>query len=736
MIGTTLRQYHITARLGQGGMGEVWKARDTVLERDVALKTLPGADGDAAARKERFFREARAASALNHPNIITVYEINSDQGIDFIAMEFVSGRTLAEILRQAGHLEVAEVQRLGLQMGEAVARAHRAGIVHRDLKPGNIMVTDEGLVKVLDFGLAKVSQAGPEAADAATMAALTMAGTSVGTVGYMSPEQAVGDVVDARSDVFSFGVILYEMLAGRRPFMAPNRLDLLHELHFTEPTPVGTLRPGTPAWMAAVVHRALAKKPAERYADLAELMAAFRSAAGADPGSSSALPLMPAPSGRGRRGRAWLWPVAGAVLVALGAGVWMRGLDGPTPTAPGAAGAAGDAAPSVSELTRQAAALLARQDRDGNVDRAVTLLEQALAIDQNAAVAHAYLSEAYLRKRIGNPDPQWLTMAREAARRSLALNPDLAASHVASGFAHLEAGEHEPAVSAFRKAADLDPAHPQPHNGLGQALAASKQDEAAATAFATAIRLGADDWRPRIGFGQFHFSRARYAEAAAEWEAALRLTPDNALVLRNLGAAYYLLERHDEAASILQRALEVRPDAPVYTNLGTIRFFQGRYADAVDAFEKAVELGANNPLYWGNLGDGYRWAPGRRGEAAAAYRRATDLIAQDLAKRPHDVDLLSRQALYLAKMGGRDEARRALQGLDGDASLTAQMLYRLTVVNELLGDRSGALAALERALKAGYPVADLAREPEFTALRADARYHRLLASAGSGRRPQ
>src|SRR5688572_5769406 len=158
MIGKSLRQYVITGRLGQGGMGEVWLARDTTLERSVALKVLPAGDTDAAIRKERFFREARAASALNHPNIITIYEINSDQGIDFIAMEYVDGRTLGVILHQ-GQLPIDLVQRYASQIAEAVGRAHREGIVHRDLKPGNIMVTNEGLVKVLDFGLAKVLRA-------------------------------------------------------------------------------------------------------------------------------------------------------------------------------------------------------------------------------------------------------------------------------------------------------------------------------------------------------------------------------------------------------------------------------------------------------------------------------------------------------------------------------------------------------------------------------------------------
>jgi serine/threonine protein kinase len=276
MIGRTLRQYTITARLGQGGMGEVWLARDGTLDRDVALKILPAGDPGDPTRKQRFFREARAASALNHPNIITIYEINSDHGIDFIAMEYVEGRTLGAVLHQ-GRTAIDLTQRIAMQIAEAVGRAHRAGIVHRDLKPGNIMITNDGLVKVLDFGLAKVAHQADSAAatDAATQAALTRAGTTVGTLGYMSPEQAIGDPVDARSDVFSFGVILYEMLAGQLPFGGTTLSEVLRELHFSDPPPIEALRPDVPAAMRNIATKALAKKPAARFANMSDVAIAL-----------------------------------------------------------------------------------------------------------------------------------------------------------------------------------------------------------------------------------------------------------------------------------------------------------------------------------------------------------------------------------------------------------------------------------------------------------------------------
>ena len=283
MIGRSLRQYRIAALLGRGGMGEVWKARDTILNRDVALKLLPGGDQESAAHRERLFCEAKTASSLNHPGIVTIYEINADQGVDFIAMEYVSGGTLSELLRHR-RLTVATAVRYAWQIADAVGRAHRAGIVHRDLKPGNIMVSDDNSIKVLDFGLAKTgampSDDRPDdSSQVETQAPLTKAGAPIGTVGYMSPEQALGATVDARSDVFGLGVILYEMLSGTLPFAAGSRIDLLQQLHFSEPPSLMSLRSEIPATVNAIVERALMKRPIDRYAHLGEMAVALRAAA-------------------------------------------------------------------------------------------------------------------------------------------------------------------------------------------------------------------------------------------------------------------------------------------------------------------------------------------------------------------------------------------------------------------------------------------------------------------------
>jgi len=217
MFPRAIAHYQIVEKIGEGGMGVVYKARDTRLERMAALKVLPADKTLDPERKRRFVQEAKAASALNHPNIVTIYDIGTDDGIDFIAMEYLAGRPLEALIQRQG-MRPAEVLRITVQITDALATAHAAGIIHRDLKPGNIMVSETGLVKVLDFGLAKLTEKSgiDQESPTETLGAQTGEGTILGTIAYLSPEQAQGLKLDPRSDIFSFGAVLYEMITGQR----------------------------------------------------------------------------------------------------------------------------------------------------------------------------------------------------------------------------------------------------------------------------------------------------------------------------------------------------------------------------------------------------------------------------------------------------------------------------------------------------------------------------------------
>jgi serine/threonine protein kinase len=319
--GTRLGPYEILAPIGVGGMGHVYKARDTRLDRIVAIKVLPTDKIADPERKQRFRQEARAASSLNHPNIITIYDIGSENGIDYLAMEFVVGKTLDQLTPRNG-MRIGELLAAAAQVADALAKAHQAGIVHRDLKPTNVMVTSDGLVKVLDFGLAKLTQpaAGEplatENAETKTMAALTGDGAILGTTYYMSPEQAEAKPVDGRSDIFSFGNMLYEMATGQRPFHGQSQVAVLSAILREEPKAIAELRPDVPSELTRVIARCLRKDPAKRFQHMDDLKVALEELKEeSDSGKLSASSASAGVAPTSPPGKKHLWIAAGTVLL-------------------------------------------------------------------------------------------------------------------------------------------------------------------------------------------------------------------------------------------------------------------------------------------------------------------------------------------------------------------------------------------------------------------------------------
>ena len=280
-MGDRLGSYEILAPLGAGGMGEVYKARDTRLGRTVALKLLPSELAADPVSRRRLLQEAQAASSLNHPNIVVIYDISSHQDRDFLVMEYVPGRTLKDLIPPGG-LPFDQLAGLGSQIALALGAAHAAGVVHRDVKPANIIVTEDRQAKVLDFGIARISRDD-------TVTNLTDAGHVVGTVAYMSPEQIRGGDADFRSDIFALGCVLYEAAAGHRPFQAGNNLRLMHEISTAEPEPLQESRPDLPADFVRLVMRCLEKSPDRRPESAIELATELK---------SLTVPLQPAPRHR------------------------------------------------------------------------------------------------------------------------------------------------------------------------------------------------------------------------------------------------------------------------------------------------------------------------------------------------------------------------------------------------------------------------------------------------------
>jgi serine/threonine protein kinase len=319
MTGRRVLHYQLLEKLGAGGMGEVYKAQDTRLNRWVAIKTLTAVNSGDPGRRLRFLQEAQAASALNHPNIITIYDIVSDGDAEYMVIEYIEGKTLIDVIPKGG-LGVPQALQYAVQIAGALGAAHRAGIVHRDLKPGNVMVTGLGLVKILDFGLAKLIAAGPIGQTDQTVTitgdavTFTVEGSILGTVHYMSPEQAEGrQSVDARSDIFSFGSLLYEMISGRRAFDGQSSIGTLTAVLRDESKPISQIVPGVPPALEQIIRRCHRKDPGERWQSMSEVHTALIELKRQADSGATRIPMKAL--------------AAGAVAIAIagaGAGGWWR----------------------------------------------------------------------------------------------------------------------------------------------------------------------------------------------------------------------------------------------------------------------------------------------------------------------------------------------------------------------------------------------------------------------------
>ncbi len=753
LSGRQLGPYEVLRRIGEGGMGVVYEARDPRLERSVALKVLPfrGATGGDEQRA-RFLREARAASALDHPNICTLYDVGeTPDGQLYLVMAYYAGETLAERLRR-GPVPVDEALSIAIELARGLQAAHVAGIVHRDVKPANVMLTREGSVKILDFGVARITDS----------PVLTRTGAAVGTPAYMAPEQARGEPVTPKVDVWAWGLILYEMLTGTQPFRTDSHSSTLLAIQQTEPVPLERLCPKVNRAVTLVVRRALAKKPKQRYLGLRDALADL----GVEP---TPTPVQHVPA---VRGPAWLgaWKRTrsvrqGALVVVLGLGVtvlawylWTSGRSGthtPLPSGDGAAATVlveggpdgsqiGVDGVTAREWERRGAEALQGFWRVGQVDAAVEAYQRAVVLAPERAAAHSGLARALWRRYRASRDRAWLLQAEANARRAVELDEHLAAGWVSLGLVQSAQGQREEAADIFARVVRIDPANADAHRGLADLARQAGDIEAAITGFQRAVALRPEDMELHSLFGGLYYRVARYEDAEAEFRRALDLDPDENSSYKNLAAALHMQGRYPEAAQTLQQALALEPEEEVYTNLGTLYYFQGLYPQALSAFEKAAELTPGDARVWGNLGDARRRLPGQEALAREAFRTGLEILAEEMKAGPKESgqataeapsqlapSQLALAAEYSAKAGDVDRARQWLDRLDAAATdglaVEVHSLFNAVQAAEVLGDRQRALDYLRRTLEAGYPRHEVAAEPDLAALRQDARYRVLLA---------
>jgi len=736
-----LGPYRLVERLAAGGMGEVWRAWDGRLKRPVAVKHVLPHILDQPGARERFRREAEAGARLTHSAVVQIYDLVESPEGDWLVMELVAGKTLRELL-SAGPLDLRSAVRWGGEIAGGLAAAHAQGILHRDLKAGNVMITAQGHAKVLDFGIARALSPPGTGQETGQEMTLSQTGTVLGTSYAMSPEQALGLPLDPRSDLFSLGSLLYEMLTGEAPFRASSEAATLARVCSFRPPPARRLRAEIPAEISALVERLLEKEPNARPRDAGEVAARLeelRLPTGATPpnrvDAASGLPRdeativegLPRAAGfeqssatlpRGRR--AFLRPagiLAGVLLLALALG-WQGGrLAAPPRTA------------STYELYEQGQAALLRYDKPGNLDEAIADFRQIIGRTPDHAAAHAALARACQLKFLNHSkDRMWLDQALPLAKRAVELNGYLASARVSLGLVYTSLGRLDEAAQEIETAIELEPGNADAQYALGTLDEARNQLDLAEAAFQRAIVL-----RPDRQFydalGALYLRTGRLAPAIAAFQSSIRLAPDGFYGYSNLGAAYYHQGDLAQAATQFQKALEIQPQPSLYSALGTLYYAQGLYPQAAKVYEQALGLpgGANNYLLWGNLGDACRFLPEGGARSREAYTRALQLLADPLRAAPRNVTLLSHRAVYLAKRG---DCRLAL-ATGGEIERLAQKdtdaRSRLVVANEVCGRREPALAVLERALHSGLPLTEVQRDPELLALRGDVRYHRLLA---------
>jgi TolB-like protein/tetratricopeptide (TPR) repeat protein len=750
--GTRLGAYEIVAPLGAGGMGEVYRARDTRLGREVALKVLPEAFARDADRLARFEREARTVAGLNHPNIVVLYSVEEDRGVRFLTMELVEGQSLAQLVSPGG-LPVPRVLELGIALAEALAAAHERGVVHRDLKPANVMVTREGRVKVLDFGLAKLesSEPGLGATQAATMAApLSTPGQVVGTVPYMAPEQIRGDAVDARTDLFALGVMLYELASGRRPFTGASSADVSSAILRDTPEPLASVRADLPADLDRIVGRCLEKAPRVRFqtavdlgSELRRLKQAGESGAPARPGERAAIrSLAVLPLENVSHDPAQEYFADGMTEALISELARLKALRVISRTSAmkykGVARALPEIARELSvDAILEGSALLVGKRVRVTVQLVSAKTDDMLWADrydgeiEDVLDLQSRIAETVAKEIAVQVTPREVT--HFAKRRPV--NPE----------AHVEylKGRHTATASSpqaielslrhFQRALELDPSYAPAWAGVAHChivranrgmAPAAEAGEQARSAAARAIELDDSLAEAHAALGEVAMKDMDVKGAIRNLQHAVELNPGLTGAYTVLGRLYYCCERHREAQEAMLKAVSLDPlSMIIHTCVGDAYYYAREYERSLPYYRKAVEL---DPRFDGAHTDLARSleATGQFEEARREYeegRRLGGGVAGPSFGLAH----------LEASSGNVAAAKGILEELIGARSLRVISSWGIAALHACLRDVDEAFHWLDVAVEEGAGGLILLRvHPRLDPIRQDPRYPVLLRRVG------
>ena len=584
-------------------MGEVYLAEDTRLNRLVAIKTLVADSNADEHGSRRLMREAQAAAALDHPNICSIYEVGEQDGRAFIVMQYVEGETLAARI-QRQRPATSEILEIAISVADGLAEAHAQGIVHRDIKPQNIMITARGQVKILDFGLAKAA-ADADAPGVVTQSLWTQAGTIVGTAPYMSPEQVKGHALDARSDIFSFGAVLYELLSGHRPFSAETVAETISAVLTIDPPPLSSHGVTAPPGVERVLRQCLRKDREQRYQSMREVRLELESVrracergAAVAPAEDAAQPLSRGAAGRAAQAASIFTPRAalalGAVAVVAASYVWFVRL----PPA-GEPSSGSRSASSAYDLYLRGKVNAASENRDNN-ETAITLLQQAVAADPTLAPAYAHLARAYLIKAFyfapDSDKKKLLEDAQVLVEKALRLDPNLAEAYLARGlllWTHQNRFPHDLAAQSYKRAIALNPKLDEAHHQLALVYLHVGLLDKGWAEIEQALAANPANTMARFRFGVIDLYRGRPEEALAIFNST-PVEGNPSLLTFQKAAALLQLGRVQEATALVDEYLATSSsdEGGTVTSMKAILLAKaGSGLDAEKAIQHAIAIG-------------------------------------------------------------------------------------------------------------------------------------------------